>query len=236
MDISKFNSLLKEKITRARLYENKEEIEKAVDAWIDVSELVLRFSKVKSLDVSYRSMLIRKAEDIIKHIKSLKEKVSPIQVSSIKEEDLGLDLENPPFFNDASNRLDDTLDLKKSVNVQPNESNDQEGITSPENVKIKEKSEFPNLPKGFVEIEPPKDFKIITPHDRDFIKKLISPDDMDEEINQTPIESTKNNINFTPKGNIMQKTKNIESLTCFACGGKISPKDQKCPNCGIKLK
>ncbi|MBA7542338.1 hypothetical protein ES705_34659 [subsurface metagenome] len=75
MDITKFNKKLAEKVAKANAYEKNNRIQDAIDTWVEISEMALNASKTPNLDFSYRSMIIKKAQQIIEHIKELKAKI-----------------------------------------------------------------------------------------------------------------------------------------------------------------
>ena len=94
--------------------------------------------------------------------------------------------------------------------------------------KIEEDSEFKNLPKGFKEIQP-KDFKIITPHDEDYVEKRISHDN-DSNLFKQNDESQPRQERFE-----FEQDEN-KKLICFACGYDKNPKNAKtCKSCGTVL-
>ncbi|MBA7542339.1 hypothetical protein ES705_34660 [subsurface metagenome] len=89
---------------------------------------------------------------------------------------------------------------------------------------------FKNLPKGFKEIEASEDFEIVTPHDKDYVEKIIKQD-----INMSIFKHDKQNSQ--PQQHIeLEQPKDDKKIVCFACG-TISPSNTKiCPNCGTELK
>ncbi|MFX0033719.1 MAG: hypothetical protein ACFE8V_05410 [Promethearchaeota archaeon] len=212
MDIAEFNKELKYRVAKATGLENNNKIEEAIDEWVAITEMVIKTSKTPNLEFSYRSMLIDKTKQIIEHIKSLKIKLSGEitaieDISEYKEED---DIQ--------SVKAEDTIESKE-FNEEVTEVDSQEPIET----KIIDKSEFKNLPKGFKEIEASKDFEIITPHDKDYIKKILSEDKPD--MNVFKFKKGENQ-------NRMDQNKTI----CFACGIELAFDTKICPQCGTKLK
>ena len=72
MDIELFNKQLAIKVAKATNLEKRGEIKNAIDAWLEVSEMSLKFSKTRGIDSTFRNMLIKRTEKIVDHIKSLK--------------------------------------------------------------------------------------------------------------------------------------------------------------------
>ncbi|MFW9930356.1 MAG: hypothetical protein ACFFD1_13250, partial [Candidatus Thorarchaeota archaeon] len=80
MDISKFNQELAYKVARATGFEKNQRLKEAIQEWIEITEMVIKISKLPKLEFSFRSMLIEKTEQIINHIKELKQRSStPLQ-------------------------------------------------------------------------------------------------------------------------------------------------------------
>ena len=87
MDISKFNQELAYKVARATGFEKNKRIKEAIQEWIEITEMVIKISKLPKLDFSFRSMLIEKTEQIINHIKELKQRSSiPLQIKPKKSQ------------------------------------------------------------------------------------------------------------------------------------------------------
>ena len=212
MDIAKFNKELGYRVAKATGLENINKIEEAIEEWIAITEMVIKASKTPNLEFSYRSMLIDKTKLIIEHIKSLKLKLSG-EITIIE------DVSEYQEENDIQTiKAEDTIGSKE-YNKDVSEVDSQKPIET----NIVEKSEFKNLPKGFTEIEASKDFEIVTPHDKDFIQKILSEDQPDmndfkykKEKNQIPIDQNK--------------------TICIACGVELPFGTKICPRCGTKLK
>ncbi|MBY9004714.1 MAG: zinc ribbon domain-containing protein [Candidatus Lokiarchaeota archaeon] len=222
MDISKFNKELGYRVAKAQGLEKNKKIEEAIKEWLGISDLVLNVTKTPNLNFSYKSMLIEKMTQIMDHIKMLKAqiyvpKTEPIKLEEeIEEEDEEL--------------LTLTPDEKEKYLLDPNL-----GATKPktEKPKVVDDSEFNNIPKGFKEIEAPKDFKIITPHDEDFIKNILKMDVDTSHFKKEEQEVTPQELNtsVTP----FEPSKDVTSEFCFACGTEVSLNQEKCPSCGTKL-
>ncbi len=226
MDITKFNKELGTKIAIAKSLEKSNEITAAIKLWIEISEMTLRFSKSQNLDFSFKNMLIKKTEGLVQHIKNLKS-------GKIIEDISGEEIEP---------KVEETPDQEIIDAVSSEESYSEEFLTDDEevskeieskDVKFIEDSELQNLPDGFKEIQPKKDFKIITPHDNNYVKKVLKKD-IDMSI-------------FTPKkgengqtqnqGKIeLEQPKDNNKIICFACGAELPAKTKICPDCGTTIK
>lgn len=226
MDIAKFNKELGTKIVIAKSLEKSNEITAAIKLWVEISEMTLRFSKSQNLDFSFKNMLIKKTEGLIQHIKNLKS-------GKIIEDISGEEIEP---------KVEETPDQEIFDAVISEESYSEDFLTDDEevskeieskDVKFIEDSELKNLPDGFKEIQPKKDFKIITPHNNNYVKKVLKKD-IDMSI-------------FTPKkgengqtqnqGKIeLEQPKDNNKVICFACGAELPAKTKICPDCGTTIK
>ncbi len=226
MDISKFNKELGTKIAIAKSLEKSNEITAAIKLWVEISEMTLRFSKSQNLDFSFKNMLIKKTEGLIQHIKNLK---SGKIIEDISGEEIEPKVEETP-----DQEIIDAVSSKESFN-EDFLADDEEVSKEIESkdVKFIEDSELQNLPNGFKEIQPKEDFKIITPHDNNYVKKVLKKD-IDMSI-------------FTPKKGENSQTQNqgkIEleqpkvnnKVICFACGAELPAKTKICPDCGTTIK
>jgi hypothetical protein len=224
MDIAKFNQELSYKVAKANGLEKNKKLQEAIDLWLDISEMALNASKAPKIEVYYKSMLIEKTKQIINHIKDLKSKLYEQKgiAQPLREELL------------APSRTSEVRPKEEIFEDEPSDSSTfSNDIKTPRDIsdpKIVESNDIENLPIGFKEIEAPEDFKIITPHDQDYVKKMISQDhDMsvftrdDKEV-KAPIRSEPD-----PPSD---KTKVI----CFACGSEIPANSKVCPTCGTNLK
>ncbi|MBY8983091.1 MAG: hypothetical protein KGD57_09090, partial [Candidatus Lokiarchaeota archaeon] len=158
MDISKFNKELGYRVAKAQGFEKNNKMHEAIEEWLGISDLVLNVTKTPKLNFSYKSMLIKKMKQIMEHVKMLK-----AQIYVPKTEPVDLEEEYS-----TEEQITLTQDEKESYLLDPSL-----GATKP---KVLNDSEFKNIPKGFKEIEAPKDFKIIAPHDEDFINKILNMD------------------------------------------------------------
>jgi len=226
MDISKFNKELGTKIAIAKSLEKSNEITAAIKLWVEISEMTLRFSKSQNLDFSFKNMLIKKTEGLIQHIKNLK---SGKIIEDISGEEIEPKVEETP-----DQEIIDAVSSEKSYS-EDFLTDDEEVSKEIESkdVKFIEDSELQNLPDGFKEIQPKKGFKIITPHDNNYVKKVLKKD-IDMSI-------------FTPKkgengqtqnqGKIeLEQPKNNNKVICFACGAELPAKTKICPDCGTTIK
>lgn len=206
MDIAKFNKELGYKVAKATGLENNNKIKEAIEEWVSISEMVIKASKTPNLEFSYKSMLIDKTKQIIDHIKGLKIKlIEEKKIDAIKSYS-----ESQEYIHIQSN---------ESVNQIESKLENLEEINDKKPVEFVEKSEFKNLPKGFKEIKAEKDFEIVTPHDKDYIKKIIS----------------KNHTNMHNRGE-NQTSPDQKKIICFACGVELPYGTKLCPQCGTQLK
>ena len=231
MDIAKFNQELSYKVAKANGLEKIHKYQEAVDLWLDISEMTLRVSKTPNLQFSYKSMLIEKTKQMIEHIKNLKQKlVSQRRVVQRTEQKpihqkIVSEIETEPTISET--KIESALN---SISKNANESE----INIPQNdikeVKVVQDSDIENLPIGFKEIETTEDFKIITPHDEDYVSKIIS-----EDHSLGSSKQEKKDVSL-PKRIEPDPPINSSNIICFACGSEISSKSKKCPTCGTDLK
>ncbi|MHA1436408.1 MAG: zinc-ribbon domain-containing protein [Promethearchaeota archaeon] len=217
MDVSKFNQKLGTIIAKAKSLENNNNLNEAIKYWLKLSEMTLEASKNPELDISFRTMLINKTEQIVMHIKDLKIKLNkPIvkevdDVINIKENECQ---ENLNEFNDLNLPKPP---LQNSIHILDN------------NLK--------NIPDGFKEIEP-LNFKIITPHDPKYVDELVKKS---EEINiKTIMGSNKNNKSKSSSKSLqaeinLDKTNVGGDKICFACGTENPENTKFCIACGTEL-
>ncbi|MFX1257063.1 MAG: hypothetical protein ACFFAN_04340 [Promethearchaeota archaeon] len=220
MDIAKFNEILGSKVAKARIYEKHNELNPAIKLWIEISEMTLKFSKTSGLDSSYRNMLIRRTEKIIEHIKDLKlgpkeqeiivEEIIPEKITLLEQEFSELVEEEPSIKQEIESNKSSITDAKK---VDSSNS---------KNIKLIENSDVKKFSDGIKEIEAPKDFKIITPHDPNYVKKMM--------------ELTRNKNNFKNQKKTNHKDNDSgNKVICFACGEELPRNTKICSNCGVKL-
>ena len=230
MDIAKFNQDLSYKITKANGLEKHKRIQEAVDLWLEICDMTLRVSKTPNLDFSYKSMLIDKTKQMIEHIKNLKQKI-------ISQRRVAQRTEQKPIPQriDSEIKTESTQSETKVESV-PNSllenSNESETIITQDDIKevkdVKD-SDIQNLPIGFKEIETTEEFKIITPHDKDYVKKRLNED------HNLDISKKEEKDLPLPKRIEPDPTSDKSNIICFACGSEISSKDKKCPTCGTEL-
>ena len=231
MDITKFNKNLAEKVAKANAFEKNNRIQDAIDSWVEISEMALNASKTPNLDRSYRSMIIKKAQQIIEHIKDLKTKIQrEIEPSSLLDE--GAFDEKPFLETDSSETIiyEEIEQKSPKATSTSKEINNEEIFKKDNEIKTVKNSEFENIPKGFKEIETSEDFKIITPHDKDYVEKILKQD-----IDMSIFKHDKQNSQSQQRIELKQP-KDDKDIICFACG-TISPSNTKiCPSCGTELK
>ena len=231
MDITKFNKNLAEKVAKANAFEKNNRIQDAIDSWVEISEMALNASKTPNLDFSYRSMIIKKAQQIIEHIKDLKTKIQrEIEPSSLLDE--GAFDEKPFLETDSSETIiyEEIEQKSPKATSTSKEINNEEILKKDNEIKIVKNSEFENIPKGFKEIEASKDFEIIAPHDKDYVEKILKQD-----IDMSIFKHDKQNSQSQQRIELKQP-KDDKDIICFACG-TISPSNTKiCPSCGTELK
>lgn len=233
MDISKFNKELSYKVAKANGLEKNNKILEAIDEWVEITEMVLRVSKSPKLEFSYKSMLIEKTKQIIEHIKTLKLKLRGyikeeyhieedyIEEEAIQEENLSHEkVEEKGNLSDLeSSKLNGQIDNEDKVK-ENSESKSFKG------------SELKDLPKGFKEIEAPKDFEIITPHDKEYIHQILSKD-----VDMSLFKHGEDLLSKDKKGETSIKPINrLDDRICFACGIELPPNVKRCPNCGTLMK
>ena len=226
MDIAKFNKELGTKIALAKSLEKSNEITAAIKVWVEISEMTLRFSKSRNLDFTFKNMLIKKTEGLVQQIKNLKS-------GKIIEDVLGEEIEP---------RVKETPDQETIDAISSEESYSEDFLTDEEkennaieskDVKFIEDSELKNIPNGFKEIQTKKDFKIITPHDNNYVKKVLKKD-IDMSI-FTPKKGE--NDQTQNQGKIeLEQPKDSNKVICFACGAELPAKTKICPNCGTTIK
>ncbi len=223
MDIAKFNKELGTKIAMAKSFEKHDNIEVAIKLWIEISEMTINASKDPTLDSPFIHMLITRTEQIFEHIKSLK---SPKEVQFVEEEPIPLEddiqiresTEDINEINQESNVIQ--TDLPSSDKTNSSFLKDDDWF---EKVDIHPNS---TKPKGFEEITAPKDFKILTPHDPEYVDKAKKAS---EEIDMSVIKKPEE------KPADQDGNNNSDKVICFACGALLPPNTKICKDCGTKL-
>ncbi|MFX0017269.1 MAG: zinc ribbon domain-containing protein [Promethearchaeota archaeon] len=222
MDIAEFNKELGYRVAKATGFENNNKINEAIDEWVEISEMVIKASKTPNLEFSYRSMLIEKTKQIIEHIKSLKLKLARERKMEILEEFSDTQEEVEVSNSSVENGIDST---EFEIASSPKEE-----VEDKKDPKVIKESNFKNLPKGFKEIKTSDDFEIITPHNKDYVKKILSEDKTDVRKSKYPREGNKSRD--TKSNKFIDQSKG----NCFACGEKVKPGIKICPHCGTILK
>ena len=222
MDIAKFNKELKTRVALARGLEKRNEIDSAITLWLEISEITLKYSKSRGIDATYKIMLINRTKGILEHVKNLKAG----QVEKILFEE-----EEEAYIQDEEIQKAETSEIIEKENLSP-EKKEKKGIRPSEPVQkneteIEEEPNFKNIPKGFKEIKTSTDFKIVTPHDENYVKKHLSQEENPSQ--QQKILPEQNRFEF-------DQPEDSEHLICFACGYDKNMKDAKtCGSCGTKL-
>lgn len=220
MDVEKFNEALKTKVALAKGYERRNEIESAIKIWLEISEMTLNFSKSRNIDATYKNMLINRTKGIVAHIKNLKagqiEKVLFEEEIYIQEEDTQEEI--------TSDLIED--EKVASHRIEKEETEHSEAVVN-NDITTVEESELKNIPKGFKEIHTSTDFKIITPHDEDYVKKRLNLES--DSTHEQQSQPKQERFDF-------EQPEDIKGLICFACGYDKNPKNAKtCKSCGTKL-
>lgn len=216
MDITNFNKELSYKVAKANGLEKNHKLQEAIDIWLEVSDMAIQFSKRPNLEFSYKSMLIEKTQQIIDHIKELK-----VEIIDHRAKITQLSGINPP----------QTIPKPEQIPSEPptekkNDKLEKEEEQEP-HVEIIENSDLKNLPIGFKEIKAEKDFKIVTPHDQDYIKNLIKK--------EPELAKPKEKKEPEPGRIKLDQPKDKNTEFCFACGAQVPANSKKCPTCGTKL-
>jgi ribosomal protein L40E len=244
MDISKFNKTLAEKVARANRYEKQNDLQNAIKAWVEISEMALKATKAPHIDSSYRNMLIKKTQQIINHIKSLKLKLTePARTEKVVKE-------STPKERIVENL--EPVETTEEVETQPQETGDLNAADADRiksetkalgEIKIIENSDFKNMPQGFKEIKPPEKFKTITPYDENQIKKRLSQEPDMDIFQQQKSEESKSSEESShdktgppvPTRIELAQSKDGSKTNCFACGAELPPNSKTCPICGTNL-
>ena len=231
MDIAKFNQELSYKINKANGLEKHNKVQEAVDLWLEICDMTLSVSKTPNLEFSYKSMLIDKTKQMINHIKNLKQKL-------ISQRRVTPRLEQKPVRQSINSEIktepsqSETI-LKPASNSVSENSNGSETIITTDDikeVKVVKNNDIKNLPIGFKEIETTEEFKIITPHDKDHIKKIQNQN------HSLGISKKEDKDLPLPKKIEPDPPIDKSNIICFACGSEISSESLKCSTCGTELK
>lgn len=207
MDITKFNQELRTKVAKAKSAEKHKNIKRAIELWLEISEMAINFSKNPRIESTFKNMLIKKTEQIFQHIRDLK---------SPKKKEIFIEKIEPKEEIRVPETKVEELPIPPSKDVKPKGLADDNWM---------DMVDFKEAPGGVIEIEPPKDFKIATPHDPNYVEKIKKA----SEENHT--------------GGLMQQEKpkinNVDNGTkvfCFACGAEIPSGAKICSECGTQIK
>ncbi|MFX1469965.1 MAG: hypothetical protein ACFFB8_15025 [Promethearchaeota archaeon] len=228
MDITRFNKELGIKIAAAKRFEKNGNIKAAIQAWLEISEMALNFSKSRNIEASFKNMILNRTKNIFQHIKNLKS-------GKIEDETDQKVLETTKEVSAIENSFKGTQNEKSSLEKQ--EINENIILKSKSEGKSKklDDSELTSLPNGFEEIKPSKDFKIITPHDENFMKKHLDKMEESEIFKPQKQENINQNLDTQERFNFEDPNDN-KVLICFACGyDKNLLTDKICKNCGTPL-
>ncbi len=237
MDISKFNKELGTKVSIANNFERQNNLPDAVKMWIKITEMTIMASKSPRLDASYRNMLIKKTQEIIEHIKRLKFKIAEPKRKEIIIENI---IPSNEIIEEQEPSAT-TIEVESSSHeITDINSSQQEHLKN--EIKVIEDSEFEKMPIGVKQIEAPKEYKIITPHDDEYVKRITSQDiNMDIFQSQGDAKLQDNqepkNINVEPSQVRIEfeQPKNGSKMICFACGAELPANTKICTTCGANL-
>ena len=220
MDIAKFNKELGTKIAMAKSFEKHDNSEVAIKLWIEISEMTINASKDPTLDAPFRHMLITRTEQIFEHIKSLK---APKEVQFIEEEIILPEIDIPiqestEDINEITPKSDPIQpDLPSTDNTSSSFLKDDDWFEKADVLSSNTK------PIGFEEITASKDFKILTPHDPEYVDKAKkASEEIDMKVIKKPEEESADSDNG-------------DKVFCFACGALLPPNTKVCKDCGTKL-
>ena len=228
MDISKFNQELAYKVAKANGLEKHQRVKEAIKVWIEISEMVLTISKLPKLDFSFRSMLIERAEQIINHIKELKNSSSislkmQTQESVVSPQSKNIEAKMETLSKDKELKSKSFASIQEQRHPEISESEKKPA-------KIIESDDIKNLPKGFKEIETSDEFNIITPHDKEYVEKILNQD-----IDMSVFTHPEPNTGSNRKEASSNGERKADTLICYACGTELPVGTKNCPTCGTKL-
>lgn len=169
MDIELFNKQLAIKVAKATNLEKRGDFKSSINAWLEVSDMSLKYTKTRGIDSSFRNMLIKRTEKIVDHIKNLKLKLAEPEII----------LEDPILIEEEH----------KSQNLDEN-IQDREDLLNSKTIDNVINNELKDIPGEIVEVMASKDFKILTPHeelDMDIFKDnktVVLTNDDDSKINK----------------------------------------------------
>lgn len=205
MDLTKFNQELAIKVAKAKRFEKQNDLKRAIEVWLEISEMAINISKNPRIDSQFKNMLIIKTRQIFQHVKDLK---TPKKKVVIKEE------VKLPEVEAAEIKVEKSA-ISNSDSVEPKGLADDNWM---------EMIDFKEPPNGIIEIAPSKDFKIATPHDPDYVEKAKKASEEHDLGGVMQRERPK--INNTDNGT---------KVFCFACGAEVQSGANVCSECGTKL-
>ena len=203
MDLTKFNQELASKVAKAKRFERQNDIKRAIESWLEISEMAINASKDPRIESTFKNMLISKTQQIFQHIRDLK---APKKKVVIREE-----VKLPEVIRTEV----EEMPIPKSEEIEPKGLADDNWM---------EKIDFKEPPKGIIEVAPPKDFKIATPHDPEYIEKVKKASEEHDVGMLKQLEKPKND-----------KVDNGTKVFCFACGAEIESGAKICSQCGTEL-
>ncbi|MFX1420590.1 MAG: hypothetical protein ACFE9N_16965, partial [Promethearchaeota archaeon] len=224
----RFNKELANKIATAKRYENSGDIKFAIKLWLEISEMTIKLSKNIKLDSSFRNMLMNRTKGIFEHIKILKSG----QIKDVLYRERN---QSPQEIDYIEYPTDDIQSENSKLKERESSKITAEISNSSDNQKIIEDSDLKNLPKGFKEIETSDDFEIITPHDKDFVKKQLDKA-LDSDYFKLKKQGGSEESSEKQKRLDFEYSEDGKNKICFACGyDKNSISDKICRNCGTNL-
>ncbi|MFX0039301.1 MAG: hypothetical protein ACFFCY_08170 [Promethearchaeota archaeon] len=228
MDITQFNKELANRVTTAKRYEKSGDIKLAIKLWLEISEMAISLSKNPKLDASFKNMLMNRVKGIFEHVRILKSEQSGeesyVDYVAPSKQITQVEKSLKPIQSESKTNQD------QEINEIHNSNSNTYNIP-----KIVKDSDLKNLPKGFKEIEISDDFEIITPHDKDFVKKQL------DKVLDSDYFKHRNERGVSESSELQKKVdfeqpKDGKSKICFACGyDKNFIKDKVCKNCGTDL-
>jgi len=226
MDISSFNKELGIKIAQAKGLERNDDVKAAIKLWLEISEMAIRFSKSRNLDASFKNMIINRTQGIFTHIKNLK-------ASQVKEESLIEEIKTQEVIPLVESPLEQGT-YKPTHFSEPEVLEKNTTVSPPTTNEISDDSESKILPNGFKELKTSEEFRIITPHDENYVKKHLS----EGNINISNLKKDVMSDEMLPPGEErfeFDESKDGNNLICFACGYENPLSLKICKNCGISL-
>ncbi|MFX1379573.1 MAG: hypothetical protein ACFFA4_10825 [Promethearchaeota archaeon] len=228
MDITQFNKELAIRIATAKRYEKSGDIKLAIKLWLEVSEMAISLSKNTKLDASFRNMLMNRIKGIFEHVRRLK-------AGQLEEELYVENVESLDEFSDVEDSMETNQGEREDLRYPERSEVKTLKSNTKRNTKVIENSDLKNLPIGFKEIETSEDFEIITPHDKDFVKKQFDKA-FDSEFFKAKKQGTSEVDSEKPDRADFEHPKDGKTKICFACGyDKNLIKDKVCKNCGTNL-